>query len=802
MLGDEFTYPAPHNLSTISSAIITANPKPRYFVTRPDRTISPLIALDELPDNVNISGIPKAITSAETAFMFSLGVAERSGTYVVNCYFNESSSESESQESSPTMSENVNERENVETSEAAPAKETTESEMNGAAMPKTMPLSHESAERQGGTYSGNIGKEVTEPINIPLPTEKSRSLDDVMPDAADAMPLKENTTVISTMGSSNATGIAPVTTHSPDINVELSHLPTDNIVRSEDAVLRADNFKGAQYEADSSSAECVERLDGRCAEVNSTIEAEELTQAAEDEEAGKVEKWRQKVNPVDEKPIEETQVISDHSELFGVSSNLVQAVIDALVAASSHPSEETKEPEQNEKEVDGATSKDVSLVPGQKVYCTHWIRKGECDFLQQGCRYKHEMPDMKTLRAIGVNTPPAWYMATHKEEARKRGFPPVNANAASAQTNWRGESKSFPGPSHTTFRPYQRPQPPAFIQPQSIEFPSNQTIGPFYPSARFIQDVHQPMYPSSNQRHNAYLRVQELSDQQYHQWQNAHPLRGNELKYRPKPRTPGFKTFPFQLPAPEPSHVQRIPMWPTRPSKVRPISMALDHESATKQRSSSSSPKGSKQIASSTLGQTTDEPHNPGPEKATGQATQSEIEQTAVVNSPSPSNAALNVSYAPLEPSPRPDPKLVLAAARERKASVSSDLFALAPKTCEPMPIRRFVPLGEVSRTSTSDKPAAALQNPKSNGLRENNNSSPVLVDSVRTGHRKGRRVPGSSREHEHRKEYQRSFGPGFEYPKRGRKRTAGSSSEKNGKENRTPNGQSEGTELLLDLGS
>jgi hypothetical protein len=45
----------------------------------------------------------------------------------------------------------------------------------------------------------------------------------------------------------------------------------------------------------------------------------------------------------------------------------------------------------------------------QKEYCTYWIRHGECDYMQQGCRYKHDMPDLMTLRSIGFRNVPEWY---------------------------------------------------------------------------------------------------------------------------------------------------------------------------------------------------------------------------------------------------------------------------------------------------------------------------------------------------------------------------------------------------------
>ncbi|KAL1617593.1 hypothetical protein SLS56_010916 [Neofusicoccum ribis] len=46
----------------------------------------------------------------------------------------------------------------------------------------------------------------------------------------------------------------------------------------------------------------------------------------------------------------------------------------------------------------------------KKEYCTYWIKTGECDFMQQGCLFKHEMPDLKTLREkVGIHSVPHWY---------------------------------------------------------------------------------------------------------------------------------------------------------------------------------------------------------------------------------------------------------------------------------------------------------------------------------------------------------------------------------------------------------
>ncbi|KAL2821942.1 hypothetical protein BJX63DRAFT_175629 [Aspergillus granulosus] len=46
----------------------------------------------------------------------------------------------------------------------------------------------------------------------------------------------------------------------------------------------------------------------------------------------------------------------------------------------------------------------------KKEYCSYWIRHGECDYQQQGCLYKHEMPlDRSMLEKLGLRDIPRWY---------------------------------------------------------------------------------------------------------------------------------------------------------------------------------------------------------------------------------------------------------------------------------------------------------------------------------------------------------------------------------------------------------
>ncbi|KAJ5769997.1 uncharacterized protein N7511_002048 [Penicillium nucicola] len=57
------------------------------------------------------------------------------------------------------------------------------------------------------------------------------------------------------------------------------------------------------------------------------------------------------------------------------------------------------------------TSGKVNHPIRKKVYCSYWVRHGECDYSQQGCLYKHEMPeDMEILHRIGLRTYPNWWL--------------------------------------------------------------------------------------------------------------------------------------------------------------------------------------------------------------------------------------------------------------------------------------------------------------------------------------------------------------------------------------------------------
>lgn len=59
--------------------------RPQFFCSRPNGTLTPLIALDELPSHISIRGIPRTLSPGDTIGMTSLGtVIPRAHFYIVD----------------------------------------------------------------------------------------------------------------------------------------------------------------------------------------------------------------------------------------------------------------------------------------------------------------------------------------------------------------------------------------------------------------------------------------------------------------------------------------------------------------------------------------------------------------------------------------------------------------------------------------------------------------------------------------------------------------------------------------------
>lgn len=99
---------------------------------------------------------------------------------------------------------------------------------------------------------------------------------------------------------------------------------------------------------------------------------------------------------------------------------------------------------------------------GKKVYCTYWIQTGNCNYMQEGCKYKHEIPkDEETRRAIGFREFPNWPKeelpiqakpapALHKPWRRPDGKPEFAGHRASPATVHGTPNMSARGKSQAT----------------------------------------------------------------------------------------------------------------------------------------------------------------------------------------------------------------------------------------------------------------------------------------------------------------------------------------------------------------
>ncbi|KAL8970687.1 MAG: hypothetical protein Q9183_001397 [Haloplaca sp. 2 TL-2023] len=534
-----------------------SHPRPHFFISRPDHTITPLIAVDELEDCVQIVGVRPVMTQADTQAMMSLGVKERSvGRYQVHL---------------APSSVNTGYQEQASNSDARGSPNPLQ-QFAGAQGPKS-----------------------------------ARSGEERMP-------------------------------HSTNAN-------QDN---------------------------------------------------PDQQETVDVEEWRRDINTSLTEEVDATQ-----------------AKIDALVAAGKDTNDGDAEAKTKDERHPRTLREKAGFVPGKKVYCSHWIRTGECDFIQVGCLYKHEMPDDATLRAIGIRVLPAWYCAAHPEKARERGF---GRGAGAPNGIWPRRSGAFPTVPSASFRTGPHAQPPTFRPPPSYGFADKPDGAFFRGPGQFSSNMTGAPFNVNEQL--PYPRIQELSDQQYQQWQarpNAYPA---DLQIVRRPyRSPGYKTFPFQLPAPvtapaqkpDVSHPKTAPVWEPRESKLTKGLVYPDQEvkpsPAQGSVQANSTASASVQLKHHQSGASIAEQSN---SKAHEEQSKIQVENPSDSSSSSPDNrqaAAARLSgsrvpagFTPLKPS-APSPRA--PEALERKKSVSSDLFALAPKVSPPPHKRLFVPRGESSSKPT-----------------------------------------------------------------------------------------------------
>lgn len=137
------------------------------------------------------------------------------------------------------------------------------------------------------------------------------------------------------------------------------------------------------------------------------------------------------------KPPPPSQFAADHFRPLGWSPPH-QARIDGIVAARS--ANQARPGTIPAMPATTTTSPTTPVVPRSaglpqrrvKIYCDKWVHEGICAFTQQGCKYKHEMPqDKATQHSLGLfHGLPAWWKKQQGELARS-SVVPVSGNHAS-----------------------------------------------------------------------------------------------------------------------------------------------------------------------------------------------------------------------------------------------------------------------------------------------------------------------------------------------------------------------------------
>ncbi|KAK4693152.1 hypothetical protein P7C71_g4197, partial [Lecanoromycetidae sp. Uapishka_2] len=82
---------------------------------------------------------------------------------------------------------------------------------------------------------------------------------------------------------------------------------------------------------------------------------------------------------------------------------------------------------------------------GKKVYCTYFLNTGNCNYMQEGCKYKHEFPeDDDTRTAIGLRKLPTWMRDDPAVPVKPITPLPAPVLPPALQQNWRSRTRSQP----------------------------------------------------------------------------------------------------------------------------------------------------------------------------------------------------------------------------------------------------------------------------------------------------------------------------------------------------------------------
>ena len=147
-------------------------------------------------------------------------------------------------------------------------------------------------------------------------------------------------------------------------------------------------------------------------------------------------------------PLSELQQQANVSEAISCLNDLRTDLAYFFLQEAAH---EFVEQSKWDKDNDRSKTHDAATpgVYGKKKFCTHWIRTGNCDYMQEGCRYLHVIPDAETRLRIGIRDMPRWAKEDlpspprELNRARRRSWsPPKEKKDSHKDWRYRGNRKA------------------------------------------------------------------------------------------------------------------------------------------------------------------------------------------------------------------------------------------------------------------------------------------------------------------------------------------------------------------------
>ena len=126
-------------------------------------------------------------------------------------------------------------------------------------------------------------------------------------------------------------------------------------------------------------------------------------------------------------------------------------------------------------------------VYGKKKFCTYWIRTGNCDYVQEGCKYLHVIPNEETRLRIGIRDMPRWA----KEDIPAPQYDSQLKQHPATSQDWRrhapqaGQINEVPEISRSQTRHALPPPTPTVYTTNHLNTPRTQTAkfpSPFFNS--------------------------------------------------------------------------------------------------------------------------------------------------------------------------------------------------------------------------------------------------------------------------------------------------------------------------------